>query len=96
MLHFDDHATVTGQFQAHTFEDRVLKLDRICVGAHSTVATNAMLLYGAVTGRSSLVLPHSVVMKAEELTDGLVYTGAPARAACQSARGPKKAMNVEP
>ena len=28
MLEFEDHATVEGQFQAHTFEDRVLKIEQ--------------------------------------------------------------------
>ncbi|MBP2328386.1 non-ribosomal peptide synthetase-like protein [Kibdelosporangium banguiense] len=80
MLHFGDGATVNAMFQAHTFEDRVLKIDRVTVGAHSTLANATVPLYGADIGTGTYVAPHSVVMKHEHLLPNLRYEGAPTRA----------------
>jgi hypothetical protein len=80
MLSFEDGATVSCLFQAHTFEDRVLKIDRVDIRANSTVASGAVLLYGADIGEGARVAPHSVVMKRERLLPGLNYEGCPTRA----------------
>jgi non-ribosomal peptide synthetase-like protein len=80
MLTFDDGATVACAFQAHTFEDRVLKIDRVAIGAHATVGTGAVLLYGADIGAGARVAPQSVVMKKERLLPGHSYEGCPTRA----------------
>jgi non-ribosomal peptide synthetase-like protein len=77
MLHFEDGATVSCQFQAHTFEDRVLKIDRIKIRRRATVGGNAVLLYGADIGVRASVAPHSVVMKRESLLAGRSYAGCP-------------------
>jgi non-ribosomal peptide synthetase-like protein len=82
MLTFEDGSTVCGQFQAHTFEDRVLKIDRVRIGRGATVGTSAVLLYGADVGDGASVGPHSVVMKHERLTPGQTYVGHPTRLAC--------------
>lgn len=79
MLTFEDACTVDCLFQAHTFEDRVLKMDRITVGAGATVGHNAVLLYGAQIGAGARVTPHSVVLKHERLLPGLTYAGFPTR-----------------
>src|SRR5205085_3631077 len=81
MLHFEDGATVSCQFQAHTFEDRVLKIDHVRVGRGATVGGNAVLLYGAEIGAGTRVAPHSVVMKRERLLAGRDYAGCPTRPA---------------
>ncbi|MFD7026586.1 amino acid adenylation domain-containing protein [Streptomyces sp. NPDC059917] len=80
MIEIGDDATVSAMFQAHTFEDRVLKIDRIRVGDGATLGDNTVPLYGAIVGDGALVAPHSVVMKHEELTPGLRYEGVPTRA----------------
>jgi non-ribosomal peptide synthetase-like protein len=80
MLEFEDGATVSCQFQAHTFEDRVLKIDHVWIRKHATVGHFACLLYGADIGASSQVVPHSVVMKREKLLPDLSYAGCPTRA----------------
>ncbi|MDT5034430.1 MAG: hypothetical protein QOC94_4601, partial [Actinoplanes sp.] len=77
MLEFGDGATVNAMFQAHTFEDRVLKIDKVRVGAYATLADATVPLYGADIGQGTYVAPHSVVMKREILTPGLRYEGAP-------------------
>ncbi|MEV6238315.1 amino acid adenylation domain-containing protein [Lentzea sp. NPDC051838] len=80
MLQFDDGATVNAMFQAHTFEDRVLKIDRVVVGAQSTLAHGTVPLYGAVVGEGAYAAAHSVVMKHEHLLPHTRYEGAPTRA----------------
>ncbi len=79
MIVIEDGATVNAMFQAHTFEDRVLKIDRIRVGSYSTLAENTVPLYGAEIGSQTYVAPHSVIMKHEHLQPGLRYAGAPTR-----------------
>ncbi|HWQ36749.1 MAG TPA: amino acid adenylation domain-containing protein [Blastocatellia bacterium] len=79
MLHFEDYTTVSCQFQAHTFEDRVLKIDHVHIRRHATVGQNAVLLYGADIGKQTQVAPHSVVMKRESLLPGRFYAGCPTR-----------------
>lgn len=79
MLHFADGATVSCQFQAHTFEDRVLKIDHVRIGEEATVGSAAVLLYGADIGARTRVAPHSVVMKHESLLPGHSYAGFPTR-----------------
>jgi acetyltransferase-like isoleucine patch superfamily enzyme len=66
-------------FQAHTFEDRVLKMDRIAIRKGATVGSGAVLLYGADIGAGARVAPHSVVLKHEHLQPGLRYAGFPTR-----------------
>ena len=79
MLHFEDRATVDCMFQAHSFEDRVLKIDHVRIGAGATARRAAVLMYGADLDDGCEVLPHSVVMKHEHLTAHTRYCGAPTR-----------------
>jgi len=77
MLHFEDGATVCCQFQAHTFEDRVLKIDHVRIRRRASVGDAGVLLYGADVGEDTRVLPHSVIMKRERLLPGCTYAGCP-------------------
>jgi non-ribosomal peptide synthetase-like protein len=79
MLVIEDGATVSAMFQAHTFEDRVLKIDRISIRRGATIGEGAVPLYGAEVGAGAVVAPHSVVMKRERLLPGTRYEGAPTR-----------------
>lgn len=79
MLHFEDGSTVCCQFQAHTFEDRVLKIDHVWIRRRATVESNSVLLYGADIGERTYVAPHSVVMKRESLLPGHSYSGCPTK-----------------
>jgi acetyltransferase-like isoleucine patch superfamily enzyme len=79
MLHFEDGVTVSGHIQAHTFEDRVLKIDRVRIRRRATVESAAVLLYGSDIGEGTHVAPHSVVMKRESLLAGRTYAGVPTR-----------------
>ena len=77
MLRFGDDVTVQALFQAHTFEDRVLKIDHVDIEDGATVGANTVLLYGARIGRGAIVEPHSVVMKRELLVEETRYEGVP-------------------
>jgi len=79
MLVLEDGATVSAMFQAHTFEDRVLKIGRIHVRRGATVADGVVPLYGADIGAFAHVAAHSLVLKGERLTAATRYEGAPAR-----------------
>ena len=81
MITIDDGATVHAMFQAHTFEDRVLKIDHVRIRRHATLANGTVVLYGADIGEGTHVAPHSVVMKHEHLLEGRHYEGAPTRQA---------------
>lgn len=83
MLEFGDGATVNCQFQAHTFEDRVLKIDRVKIRSRATVGSAAVLLYGSDIGAGARVAPHSVVMKRESLLPGRSYSGCPTQASAR-------------
>jgi len=87
MLQFDDDATVRGLLQAHTFEGRVLKIDRVRVRGRATVGSQALLFYGTDVGAGTRVGAHSVVMKRERLPAGQVYEGCPTRLRATPAEG---------
>jgi non-ribosomal peptide synthetase-like protein len=77
MMQLEDGATVDAMFQAHSFEDRVLKLGLVKVGEGATACRASVLLYGAEIGAGARVAPHSVVMKHERLLPGQGYAGVP-------------------
>jgi non-ribosomal peptide synthetase-like protein len=79
MIEIGDGATVHAFFQAHTFEDRVLKVDKVRILAGATVSSGTIPLYGAVVGEDVHVGAHSVIMKQEHLLPGLCYQGVPLR-----------------
>lgn len=80
MLEFGDDTTIDRPlFQAHSFEDRVLKIGRVRVGAGATIRRATVLFYGSQLEPGSQVAPHSVVMKNEKLSRGRRYRGVPTR-----------------
>jgi non-ribosomal peptide synthetase-like protein len=81
MLRFGDDVTVDALFQAHTFEDRVLKVDHVDLRDGCTIGANTVILYGADVGARARVAPHSVVMKREVLLADTRYEGAPTQPA---------------
>jgi non-ribosomal peptide synthetase-like protein len=77
MLTIEDGSTVHAFFQAHSFEDRVLKMGRVRIGRRASVGCGTVVLYGADIGDGAHVLSNSVVMKHELLLPGQRYAGAP-------------------
>ena len=88
MIEVGEGATVSAMFQAHTFEDRVLKVDKVRIRAGATVAHGVVPLYGAVIGERAHVGAHSVVMKQEHLLPGVAYQGVPTRVTGREYLGP--------
>ena len=86
MITIEDGATVHAMFQAHTFEDRVLKIDYVRIRTQATLSNGTVVLYGADIGAGTHVAPHSVVMKHERLLPGLHYEGAPTSVASNPPR----------
>ena len=78
MLSFGDDSTVTCNFQAHSFEDRILKIDYIRIDNQATLGHHAVLFYGATIGAGALVKHHSVIMKNEQIESDAIYCGCPA------------------
>ncbi|MEM7515415.1 MAG: amino acid adenylation protein, partial [Planctomycetota bacterium] len=76
MLEFDDDCTVSGLFQAHSFEDRILKVDRVRIGREASVAHGALLFYDVELADKARLLPHAVAMKGERLKPR-TYAGSP-------------------
>lgn len=79
MLIFEDDATVACHFQAHSFEDRILKLDEIRIGKGASAGENAVIFYGAHLSENARLAPHSVVMKRDQLNANTRYGGNPCR-----------------
>jgi non-ribosomal peptide synthetase-like protein len=94
MIAIEAGATVCGDFQAHTFEDRVLKIDRLRVGEGATVGDGAVLFYGVRVGAGARLAPHSIVMKNESLPADGDYEGAPARPAPDPDEGVASSTSV--
>jgi non-ribosomal peptide synthetase-like protein len=88
MISIGDDATVSAIFQAHTFEDRVLKIDKVTIGPGATLGHGTVPLYGANIGAGTHVTTNSVIMKEETLLPNKTYTGAPCRAV-----GPARGRN---
>jgi non-ribosomal peptide synthetase-like protein len=80
MLILDDGATVSALFQAHTFEDRVLKIDTVHIRRDASVGSGTVVLYGADIGERASVASQSVVMKRERLLPARQYAGCPTQA----------------
>ncbi|MEW5982571.1 MAG: amino acid adenylation protein, partial [Acidobacteriota bacterium] len=80
MLCFEDESTVSCDLQAHTFEDRILKIDRVRVGRSATVGSHTVVFYGADIGDRAFVAPQGIVMKRDALEPDRIYAGSPTRA----------------
>ena len=65
MLNFEDRTTVTNLFQAHSFEDRVLKVAPVRFESGSSIGAGTIVLYGARVDVAARVSEQSVVMKNE-------------------------------
>ena len=65
--------------QTHLFEDRVMKMSTVTVGAGATVGTRAIVLYDAVVGATSRSISLSLLMKGEHLAAGTRWRGIPAQ-----------------
>lgn len=67
--------------QTHLFEDRVMKMSTVRVGAGATVGDRGIVLYDATVGPEAALEPLSLVMKGEHLPARTRWRGIPAEAA---------------
>lgn len=65
--------------QTHLFEDRVLKIGSVEVGARASIGSYAVILYGSVLEDDVKVGDLSLVMKGERLYKGSRWAGSPVR-----------------
>ncbi|MGE4084307.1 MAG: hypothetical protein AB7H93_15000 [Vicinamibacterales bacterium] len=77
MIAIGDGATVQALFQAHTFEDRVLKMGPVSIAAGATVGAGVVPLYATSVGEGAHVAAHSVILKGESLSPHTAYAGSP-------------------
>ncbi|MEY2893552.1 MAG: hypothetical protein RJA98_3460 [Pseudomonadota bacterium] len=64
--------------QTHLFEDRIMKIDHVRIGARVTIGTRCNVLYGAQVGDDVTLGPLTLVMKGEDLPAGTAWRGVPA------------------
>ncbi|CAL1516709.1 Pls/PosA family non-ribosomal peptide synthetase [Chitinophaga sp. MM2321] len=65
--------------QTHLFEDRVMKIGAIKIGARSSIGARSIILYDSEIGDDVNLSPLSLVMKGEKLQSGTDWTGSPVR-----------------
>ncbi|MEU9505164.1 Pls/PosA family non-ribosomal peptide synthetase [Micromonospora sp. NPDC048170] len=81
LVEIGDDATVGTEvsLQTHLFEDRVMKMSVVTVGAGATIGTRAIVLYDAVVGDDVMLGSLSLLMKGEHLIPGTRWRGIPAQ-----------------
>ncbi|WP_346286067.1 Pls/PosA family non-ribosomal peptide synthetase [Zoogloea sp.] len=65
--------------QTHLFEDRIMKIGRIAIGARVTVGARSTILYDTQIGDGVLLGPLTLVMKGESLPAETAWSGSPAQ-----------------
>jgi non-ribosomal peptide synthetase-like protein len=66
--------------QTHLFEDRVMKIGRVVIGARVTVGARSTILYDTHVGDDVRLGPLTLVAKGERLPPGTAWSGSPAKA----------------
>jgi non-ribosomal peptide synthetase-like protein len=64
--------------QTHLFEDRVMKMSTVRIGAGATVGDRAIVLYDGKVAAEAALEPLSLVMKGEQLPERTRWRGIPA------------------
>jgi len=66
--------------QTHLFEDRVMKVGTIQIGARCSIGTRSIILYDSQIGDDVKLEPLSLIMKGEQLAPQTEWTGSPIKA----------------
>ena len=74
--------------QTHLFEDRVMKISTVEIGARCTVGGGSIVLYDATMEDDSALGELSLLMKGETLPAGTHWEGSPARPVAQQQAQP--------
>jgi non-ribosomal peptide synthetase-like protein len=64
--------------QTHLFEDRIMKIGRVHIGAGVNVGPRCTILYDAIVGDGARLGPLTLVVKGETIPPGQAWTGSPA------------------
>jgi non-ribosomal peptide synthetase-like protein len=67
--------------QTHLFEDRVMKVGAVKIGARSSIGAGTIILYDSELGDDTNIEALSLVMKGERLAPGTDWTGSPVKPA---------------
>jgi non-ribosomal peptide synthetase-like protein len=65
--------------QTHLFEDRVMKVGPVKIGARSSVGAGTIILYDSELGDDTRIEALSLVMKGERLSPGTDWIGSPVK-----------------
>ena len=65
--------------QTHLFEDRVMKVGKVKIGARSSIGARSIILYDSEVGDDTRLGALSLVMKGENLHTGTNWEGSPVR-----------------
>ena len=79
-VHIGDEAELNAWSgpQTHLFEDRVMKIGKVEIGARVTVGVRSTILYDAQVGDGARLGPLTLVAKGERLPAGTRWEGSPA------------------
>jgi non-ribosomal peptide synthetase-like protein len=67
--------------QTHLFEDRVMKVGTVKIGARCSIGAGTIVLYDSELGDDTRIEALSLVMKGERLSPGTDWTGSPVKPA---------------
>jgi acetyltransferase-like isoleucine patch superfamily enzyme len=65
--------------QTHLFEDRVMKIGPVKIGARTSIGAKSIVLYDSEIGDDVKLSALSLIMKGEQLQDGTSWEGSPVR-----------------
>lgn len=65
--------------QTHLFEDRVMKIGSVKIGARSSIGAGTIILYDSEVGDDTKIEALSLVMKGERLAPATDWTGSPVK-----------------
>ncbi len=82
--------------QTHLFEDRIMKMDRLSIGAGCVVGARAVVLYGSALGAGAELGPLSLMMKGESFGPATRWAGLPARRGAREAPAPATGLGPAP
>ena len=76
--------------QTHLFEDRVMKMSHVNIGAGCSVGASSLVLYDTRMEAGADLGPLSLLMKGETLLTGTAWAGVPARPVEREIRNPNQ------